>query len=559
METTNKTQNRYAIGYVRVSTSEQKKYGNSLASQKNNIENFCFNNNIVLLKTFTEDYSGADFERPEFQKLLKFIKANRGEVDLLLLDRQDRFARNTELALSMTRKLKGLGVEVNFVSEWIDNVDTPEGKLISNIRYTMAESYRDRLIKITSMGTRLSLTEGRYTKTPPRGFKRVRNSKNKIVITPNEKAPLIKNLFIDYSLGVFSQKELITKYSKLGLGVTKSSLSRMLTNVLYAGYIDLNKHNIHPYNLKRGEHKAIISMELFQKVQDIKNKRNSLFKNSKVVNEKFPLSGFLECPKCGEKLIGSNSNNGNSKKIKRYYYYYECKSKNGCRERYPAATIHNMLELELVKLKPNRKIQELFKEILIEEYEKFNSERLQMLSQIEDRLGSISKLTYSLKDKLIRELITEQDFKDFNKTYSSDKAKLEREKKELEGYHKDLQKLLEYGLNLICNFDALYKKSSYKLKKRLLGSILEDSIVFSNNNFRTLNFKRAINLISKFDKALGGNENKKGGNSKITSHTVLEVGIEPTLPKELDFESSASTNSATRALLIIVCKSKKYF
>ena len=28
---------------------------------------------------------------------------------------------------------------------------------------------------------------------------------------------------------------------------------------------------------------------------------------------------------------------------------------------------------------------------------------------------------------------------------------------------------------------------------------------------------------------------------------VLRVGIEPTLPKELDFESSASTNSATEA------------
>ena len=170
METTNKTQNRYAIGYVRVSTSEQKKYGNSLETQRNNIEDFCFKQNIVLLKMFTEDFSGADFERPEFQELLKFIKANRGEVDLLLLDRQDRFARNTEQALSMTRKLKELGVEVNFVSEWIDNVDSPEGKLISNIRYTMAESFRDRLRKITSMGTRQSLSEGRYTKTPPRGF-----------------------------------------------------------------------------------------------------------------------------------------------------------------------------------------------------------------------------------------------------------------------------------------------------------------------------------------------------------------------------------------------------
>ena len=33
---------------------------------------------------------------------------------------------------------------------------------------------------------------------------------------------------------------------------------------------------------------------------------------------------------------------------------------------------------------------------------------------------------------------------------------------------------------------------------------------------------------------------------------VPGVGIEPTLPKELDFESSASTNSATRAYLELV-------
>lgn len=527
METTNKTQNRYAIGYVRVSTSEQKKYGNSLETQRNNIEDFCFKQNIVLLKMFTEDFSGADFERPEFQELLKFIKANRGEVDLLLLDRQDRFARNTEQALSMTRKLKELGVEVNFVSEWIDNVDSPEGKLISNIRYTMAESFRDRLRKITSMGTRQSLSEGRYTKTPPRGFKRVRNSSNKIIIAPDDKAALIKDLFTDYSLGIYSQKEILAKYRKLGLDITKSSLSRMLSNILYAGYIDLNKHNIHPYNLKKGQHQPIISLELFEKVQEIKNERNNSLKNTKVDNENFPLSGFLDCPKCGKKLTGSNTNNGKTKKVTSYYYYYECKSKKGCKERYTAETIHSMFELELAKLKPSFKIQELFKEVLIDEYEKFNTERLQVLSQVEVRLKRISELLFSLKDKLIRDLITEQDYKDFNKRYSLDKAKLEREKKELEGFHKDLEKLLEYGLNLICNFDILYKESSFKLKKRLLGSILEDSIVFSKNNFRTLNFKRAINLISRFDKAYGRVGNKKGGNSKITSQSVPKEGLEP--------------------------------
>ena len=42
----------------------------------------------------------------------------------------------------------------------------------------------------------------------------------------------------------------------------------------------------------------------------------------------------------------------------------------------------------------------------------------------------------------------------------------------------------------------------------------------------------------------------KKANPKISF--VPGVGIEPTLPKELDFESSASTNSATRANLELV-------
>tara|TARA_B110000285_G_scaffold132921_1_gene149156 strand:+ start:640 stop:951 length:312 start_codon:yes stop_codon:yes gene_type:complete len=35
---------------------------------------------------------------------------------------------------------------------------------------------------------------------------------------------------------------------------------------------------------------------------------------------------------------------------------------------------------------------------------------------------------------------------------------------------------------------------------------------------------------------------------RLTGLKVLEAGIEPALPKELDFESSASTSSATRAI-----------
>ena len=42
---------------------------------------------------------------------------------------------------------------------------------------------------------------------------------------------------------------------------------------------------------------------------------------------------------------------------------------------------------------------------------------------------------------------------------------------------------------------------------------------------------------------------KRGDSREKVSSLVPEAGIEPALPKEQDFESSASTSSATRAYI----------
>ena len=52
---------------------------------------------------------------------------------------------------------------------------------------------------------------------------------------------------------------------------------------------------------------------------------------------------------------------------------------------------------------------------------------------------------------------------------------------------------------------------------------------------------------TKVQKALKSLKTKKGDSREKVSSLVPEAGIEPALPKEQDFESSASTSSATRA------------
>lgn len=63
--------------YVRVSTDEQKKKGYSLIEQEDRLLQYCIINNINVKGIFREDYSAKDFNRPEWNKLIKTIKKNK--------------------------------------------------------------------------------------------------------------------------------------------------------------------------------------------------------------------------------------------------------------------------------------------------------------------------------------------------------------------------------------------------------------------------------------------------------------------------------------------------
>ena len=73
----NNLNGKSAILYRRVSTSDQKIYGNSLNAQQSSLIDFCHKNSMVIIEEFQEDYSAKNFNRPEWKKLNKFSKKNK--------------------------------------------------------------------------------------------------------------------------------------------------------------------------------------------------------------------------------------------------------------------------------------------------------------------------------------------------------------------------------------------------------------------------------------------------------------------------------------------------
>lgn len=518
-----KKQYRTAIGYLRVSSEGQEK-GTSLASQEESIRALCMSKGILLLEVFVDKSSGKDFNRPQFQEALKYLKENRGEIDLFLTKRIDRFTRNTKEGLEFIDKIKSFGTEVNFVDDWLDDSGSSQGQMVQTIKMAVATYERDVINERCRLGEKAALKSGRYIKTPPSGYSRGKMSNGKAYIIPNEKAPLIKSLFKDYATGLYAQADLRKKYKHKGLSLSKSSLSRLLDNILYVGLIDLKRFNIEPYTVIKGLHTPIISEELFYKVQAVKKGKNRMVKTVRPKNDKFPLSGFMLCPVCGNPVYGSTSNNGSKKKIRRFYNNYKC-SCNCPEQSYKAETVHDILLNELARIKPSEEVLILFKAILLDTYKEAVRDVDAIRGRIDKQISEIEANQLSLVEKYIEGKVEETMHKKLHDKYDSDLLSLKTERTKYGSQNEDLDKYLSFGINLLSNLDTYYKRSMIDTKVKLLGSYFTEKLIFEKGKFRTLPFNEVIRLISKYTNNLRGVKKESGRSFLKTSHSVLGAEI----------------------------------
>ena len=119
----NNLKGKSAILYRRVSTTDQKLYGNSLNAQQSSLKEFCLKNSMIIVKEFQEDYSAKDFDRPVANEMLYYAKKNKNKIDYLLITSWDRFSRNTLEALRVIEELKKLNISVNSIDSWVDYDD----------------------------------------------------------------------------------------------------------------------------------------------------------------------------------------------------------------------------------------------------------------------------------------------------------------------------------------------------------------------------------------------------------------------------------------------------
>src|SRR5579871_5682731 len=131
---------KQAVVYTRVSSKEQADKNLSLDFQKKTIVEYANRNGVTLLSFFGGTYESAKTDgRKEFQRMLEFIRKNKGRVSHILVYTLDRFSRTGGGAIKLAQDLRDkYGVTVFAVTQPTDTTNV-SGVFQQNIQFLFSE------------------------------------------------------------------------------------------------------------------------------------------------------------------------------------------------------------------------------------------------------------------------------------------------------------------------------------------------------------------------------------------------------------------------------------
>ena len=266
--------------YIRVSTHDQEEL--SPDAQKRLLLSYAKEHELVTsneLIFLEKGISGRKAEkRPEFMKMVSMAKSKEHPIDVILVWKFSRFARNQEESIvykSLLRKQHN--VEVISISEPI--IDGPFGSLIERIIEWMDEYYSIRLSGEVFRGMSEKAMRGGYQARPPLGYAIVYPGKPPEIVP--EEAEVVRMIFRKYVdehqpiYNICQQLNTLGLTTSRGKPFEKRSLEYILQNPTYIGKIRWNRtenatnriKDREEWILQDGEHPAIITQETFEAAQ----------------------------------------------------------------------------------------------------------------------------------------------------------------------------------------------------------------------------------------------------------------------------------------------------
>jgi len=259
-----------AVGYVRVSTEEQRDGGLSLGAQRDAIEAFAKSQGYRLLEIIEDAaISGAKdpATRPGFRRIWELAEAQA--FGILLVWKFDRLARHLAYAVTTAQTLREqYGVTLRSVTEPIET-ESPVGQMLFGIFASMAAMEREEIKERTLMGRKAKAQQGGFAGgKAPYGYRR--DKEGGLEVVPEE-AAVVQRIFAWHKQGL-GTKAIATRLNAEGVPTRSgrpwrfTTIQGILENAKYEGFVEYYFADEGLHIRQPGQHAAILPPKASKRV-----------------------------------------------------------------------------------------------------------------------------------------------------------------------------------------------------------------------------------------------------------------------------------------------------
>jgi len=367
---------KFNILYGRLSQEDDRAGdSNSIVNQRLLLERYAQSNGFENTIFLADDgYSGTNFERPSWKKVIEMIE--RDEVETLIVKDMSRLGREYLQVGQLTELyLPAKGVRFIAINDGVDSL-VESSTDFNPIRNWANELHAKESSKKVRAVKKLQAERGeRLGGRPPYGYRK-RSNDTKEIVPDEDTAPIVQRIFELCTSGkgpnqiarILTNEKVLNPsnyyYQKYGtshrhLDTTRpyswsgSTVTGILDNKVYLGHMPglrntsisykNKKHILRPESeqvLVENTHEALVTQERWDIVQTVRQHKK---RTPKQMDEPNMFSGLVYCADCGKPLVLHRASTMKKTKYNFQCYTFGKRGKGNC-------SPHHIREMDLMKI-----------------------------------------------------------------------------------------------------------------------------------------------------------------------------------------------------------------
>ncbi|WP_370452432.1 recombinase family protein [Kribbella caucasensis] len=479
-----------AVIYLRVSTAKQAAKdtdpdGYSIPAQEDVCRRKAEALDAEVVAVFIDKGESAKTaDRRDFQRMLTFVKAD-GDIDYVILDKVDRFARNRRDDANMMFELQMAGAQLVSVKENID--ETPSGQLLHAIMAGIAEFYSRNLATEALKGMTQKAKVGGTPGRAPIGYcntrRKIDGREIRTVEVDPERAPLVQWAFEAYATGRWTIRTLTAELGAKGLRALSngkkvpdqlqpSRVARLLSNRYYLGVVSFRGVEY------QGRHQPLIPQSLFDRVQDVLAMNQA---GEKQRTHRHYLKSSVFCFRCGSRFCITNA--------KGQYLYFFCvgrqQKRTDCDMPYlPVAEVEKAVEEYYKTLRLPAELQYQVRAGLQAELDQQQAQAEPEIRYARRRVGELEQERRRLARGVVTGAIPEDLAREEQERISHELTQAQRLLDTAQVVYAKIEDTLNQALQLLGRCDELYRLGGPETRRlanrfffeKLLIDVVEDEV-----------------------------------------------------------------------------------